>query len=280
MGFIRVRELGLGLEWNATSSHVADVVVDGVTIGISAGNELEVIGTGTLQAVDPAGAIDYTGGTDLACQVDGSTIDISAGNELEVMALGVDTAQLAAKAVTFAKTEGITNLYNLGAPVLADVDRIFLSAAMHDGAYAAAAQPDVPRNITLKRTVVGAADTPGTITITGTDYADAVISEAIVPGATGVTVAGLRAFKTISAIVGAGWVASAPGDEDTVEIGVGTVLGLPAIPPATANVVMGILGIVIQAITVVVHADLSKCTIDMSAGTYDGSKKAYAFVSG
>lgn len=113
----------------------------------------------------------------------------------------------------------------LGSPVVDDVDRIVTSVVMANKTYIIAAQPDVPRNITVTATTDTGADTPGVITVTGTDRADAVITEVIIP-AQGSTIAGLRAFKTVISVVGTGWV-QAGGVSDTITIGVGSLIGLP-----------------------------------------------------
>jgi len=171
----------------------------------------------------------------------------------------------------------LVSLVNLGTPVVADVDRIVTSANMKVGAYTVAAQPDVPRNITATRTVVGDADTPGTLLITGTSVEDKVITETITVGAHGVTVAGVKAFKTVTSVVGAGWVIAT--DNDTITVGVGGVLGLPALVVAAADILLGVLGTTITAHTPLAGGTAEGTTIDMSAGTYDGSKAAMIFVA-
>lgn len=175
---------------------------------------------------------------------------------------------------------GISALVDLGAPVVADVDRIVTSANMKVGSYTIAAQPDVPRNITVTRTAVGAADTGGTVTITGTDAGGNVITESITVGADGVTVAGTKAFKTVTSVVGAGWVISE--GNDTITVGVGDELGLPAAAQAVGDIILGILGVTITAHNPTVTDPPTICgtTVDMSAGTYNGTKHAYVFVKG
>lgn len=127
--------------------------------------------------------------------------------------------------------------FDLGSPVVDDVDRIVTSVNMKVGAYTVAAQPDVPRNITVTETAVGAEDTNGTIVIVGTDIADNVISETITPNA-GVTVAGAKCFKTVTSVTGAGWVI---GDAaDTVTVGVGSLIALPLALTSDALVFAGI----------------------------------------
>ncbi|MFA5880562.1 MAG: hypothetical protein WC834_00075 [Eubacteriales bacterium] len=179
------------------------------------------------------------------------------------------------------KAASASRLYNLGAPVVADVDRIVTVTDMKVGTYTIAAQPDIPRNITVSVTADGTADTMGTITVAGTNYADAVISEVITP-VVGSTVAGVKSFKTVTAITGAGWVIDAGGvpAADDITIGVGTELGLSLSLDVATEMVFGILGTTITAhnATVATPATIEGTTIDMSAGTYDGSKAALIFV--
>jgi len=172
-------------------------------------------------------------------------------------------------------------LYSLGAPVAEDVDRIVTSVDMKVGAYTIAAQPDIARNITVTRTVVDAADTPGTIIVTGTNIAGDIISEVITPGAHGITVYGTKAFKTVASVVGAGW-AKGGTTADTIEVGVGKALGVPVTMSAQADCVLGVLGTAITAVTVAVGtpATLEASTVDMSTGTYNGSKRALVWITG
>lgn len=167
--------------------------------------------------------------------------------------------------------------YALGAPVVADDDRITVSVDMKVGSYTLAAQPDVARNITVTTTAVGTADTQGTITITGTNINGKVITEVITPVA-GTTVAGLKAFKTVTSAVGAGWVIDAvEGTKDTIKIGVGTVIGLPIVIQ-TGDCLLSVLGVAYVVPTVVVNALVENCTLDSSSGTYNGSKALYAVI--
>lgn len=166
--------------------------------------------------------------------------------------------------------------YSLGTPVVADDDKIVVSANMKVGTYTIAAQPDVCRNITVTATAVGTADTMGTITVTGTNILGQVMTEVITPVA-GSTVAGLKAFKTVTSVVGAGWVIDAvEGTNDTIKVGVGTVIGLP-IKILTGDCPLSILGTAIVVPTVTVGA-IEVCTIDASSGTYNGTKALYAVV--
>ena len=167
---------------------------------------------------------------------------------------------------------------DLGKPVVADVDRYVTSANMKVGAYTIAAQPDVPRNITVTNaTGGGAADTLGTITITGTNILDEEITEVITPAAAS-AVAGTKAFKTITSIVGADWVIDTTAD--TITVGCGDELGLPFALTKALDAPFGVLGgtMLACATTVTDPPTVEGTTIDMNAGTYDGAKEAQVLV--
>lgn len=174
-----------------------------------------------------------------------------------------------------------STLVDLGAPVLADVDRIVVSTNMQvTGNYPIAAQPDVCRNLTVTRTVVGGADTPGVLRISGTDYLGNAVQEDIAVGATGVTVPGVVCFKTITQIVSLGWIIDAPAGEDTIVVGVGNLLGIPYdLIVAVTNAPLGILGVALIASGINVTSPYySRRFVDMSGSTYDGSKHAYILI--
>jgi flavin-dependent dehydrogenase len=167
-------------------------------------------------------------------------------------------------------------LVYLGTPILADDDRIVVSANMKNGTYTKAANPDVPRNITVTHTIVATGtDTLGTITIVGTDIEGLPVSEVITPDA-GTTVAGEVIFKTVTSITGAGWVIA--GGNDTIKVGVGTVIGLP-FALNTLSKAVGFLGGTFLEPTIQYSSNVSTCGIDASAGTYDGSKALYVIVA-
>lgn len=131
--------------------------------------------------------------------------------------------------------------FALGSPVVDDVDRIVTSTDMKVGAYAIAAQPDVPRNITVTQTAGDTEDTNGTIVVVGTDIAGNAITETLTPKA-GATVAGAKAFKTVTSVTGVGWVVDGvEATKDTVTVGVGSLIGLPYLLPADSLVIAGTL---------------------------------------
>ena len=126
---------------------------------------------------------------------------------------------------------------NLGAPRAVEVARAVSSTNMVVGAYTVANQPDVPRNVSVSHTAVSTADTLGTILVTGTDYAGDPLTETLTPS-NGTTVNGTKAFRSITSIVGAGWVIAA--GNDTVTLGYGSLIGLP-VQLSGAGTVLGAL---------------------------------------
>jgi hypothetical protein len=109
---------------------------------------------------------------------------------------------------------------NIAAAPTADDNGYVVSVDMKVGAYGLAAT--VPgygaRHVTLKRTVVDAVDTPGTVVVVGKDLAGQALTETLIPGANGVTVTGTQFFKSIVSITGVAWVIGGT-DEDTIIFG-------------------------------------------------------------
>lgn len=153
-------------------------------------------------------------------------------------------------------------------PAALDEDGYVVSENMHVGAYTlAAASPGdgAAHGITLERTVAGGADTPGTIVVTGTDLAGAVITETITPGAHATTVYGTKAFATVTSVVGEGWVIADAAD--TLVVGWGDIIGLPHMLPHN-TVLAACLGDAREATapTVVASATvLSDNTVDLDS---------------
>jgi len=140
-------------------------------------------------------------------------------NEDVVLAATSTTLDVAATKSTYG-----ARLYYLGTPELDDDDQIVTITNMKVGTYTIAANPDVPRVVTLTHAAVGAVDTLGTVTIVGTDSADEELTEVLTP-VNGTKVTGTKAFKTVTSATGAGWVISE--GNDTLIIGTGPALGLP-----------------------------------------------------
>jgi hypothetical protein len=182
-----------------------------------------------------------------------------------------------------------SNLVNLtylscGAPALADDNQFVTTTNMKVGAYTLAAtthSDSLCRNLLVTVTQGGGVnDTMGTLLVTGTDYLNAVLTETITPSANS-TAVGIKCFKTITSIVGAGWARNgAGGSEDTIIIGEGDLIQIPCYISAAADIVLAIFDTaIINAPTVTVHAtDISKNTINATSLTYDGTKKLRVLV--
>ena len=179
----------------------------------------------------------------------------------------------------------------LGTPKVADVDWLVISTHLlvtngTDKVYALAHgdsgdSPALARNVTVKRAADGNSDTGGTIKVTGTSVHGDVITEDILVGADGVVVAGIKAFATVTLVEGVDWVID--GNNDTVEVGFGGLIGLPTDVAATlrdgGHTPDGLVGGVLTVPTIVTDADEpEKNTVDLSGGTFNGSKEAYLLV--
>lgn len=160
---------------------------------------------------------------------------------------------------------------SVGSPAAADIDYIVESTNMKNGAYTIVhGTLDVARNVTVKHTAVGAADTLGKITVAGTDICGAAISEEITPSS-GATVQGTRAFKTIASVTGSGWAINE--GNDTVQVGFGEKLGLPVClsRDTVLNAYLNGVRENTRPTVAVDEADVSKNTVDLSSNL-DGSE--------
>lgn len=171
--------------------------------------------------------------------------------------------------------------YSPGSPAAADDNAYVTSTNMKVGAYTlAATAPDMgARNVTLKRTVNGGADTPGTITVTGTNLAGAVISEVLTPGANNTEVVGSKAFASITSIVGAGWAIADAAD--TIIVGWGDKIGLPDKLSDSAQVLAASLNNAREATapTVAVNATaLESNTVDLNSALNGTAVRVYYVV--
>lgn len=167
-------------------------------------------------------------------------------------------------------------LISLGTPIAADTNYIVESADMKVGTYTIAHQPDVCRrlSVTHTTTVVGT-DTLGTLTFVGTDFDGYTISEIVTPVADS-AVYTTKAYKTITSITGAGWVTA--GGADTIIIGVDARLGLPYDISGSLSVKLGVVGTAIIAPTSYAGGTKEKSMVDISSGTFDGTKQVFVMM--
>jgi hypothetical protein len=148
-------------------------------------------------------------------------------------------------------TLGAGVMYTPGSPALDDVDWFVASVDMKVGAYTLAhTAPDVgARNVTVTQTATGTEDTNGTIVVVGKDLAGNEITETLTPNA-GATVAGAKAFASITSITGVGWVIDgSEGTEDKITVGFGAIIGLPDKLTDAAQILTASLNNAVDAIT-------------------------------
>jgi hypothetical protein len=103
---------------------------------------------------------------------------------------------------------------NLAAATVASANGYVVSVDMKVGAYtlAASAPTSGARHVTITRTVVGGADTPGTVVVVGKDLSGQTITETLIPGAHTILVTGTKFFSSITSITGVGWVTATGND--------------------------------------------------------------------
>lgn len=181
----------------------------------------------------------------------------------------------AEEASLLSKSQGGIDSVFMGAPILADVDRIVTSANWADGALTVAAQPDVPRNVTV--TLTDADDSvSGVCTIIGTDIRGRTITEVqTVVAGVGKAFTGTKIFASVTSATISGTSGAAAGT-DVVTVGVGNVIGTAMDLDSVAVVRAAYLGGTKLTPTLTTGESLSG--LDASAGTYDGSKMLHAFI--
>jgi hypothetical protein len=216
-------------------------------------NTLSDIATASLKSVTGSDTAVVTG----TAGADGY-VAIWDGNGDAITGTVTDTQ--VATAVT-KSTYGM-RMYYLGTPEVDDDDQVVTVENMLVGTYTITASPDVPRVLTLTHVAVGAVDTLGTVTIAGTDVNDEVISEVLTPS-NGATVTGLKAFKTVTSVTGAGWVINE--GNDTIIIGTGPALGLPETVVVSTTNAFAKLALVDEALSAVgTGADAANSTATLT----------------
>lgn len=175
------------------------------------------------------------------------------------------------------KLDKAARLISLGTPVAADDNLIVTIANMKNTTtYTIAAQPDVCRRLSFTHaTVAAGADTLGTLAVIGTDFDGYAISETVTPLAD-TTVYSTKAYASVASIIGTGWVIA--GGNDTIIVGVDARLGLPYDISGSLSVLLGIVGTAIIAPTSYAGGTKEKSMVDISSGTFDGSKSVFVFM--
>lgn len=166
----------------------------------------------------------------------------------------------------------IAETIELGAPALADVDRLLTLRDFTDETVTAfAAQPDVPRNLTLDLTDANSSVLGGKVVITGHAMNGNIITETfIITGAGGTQQhVGTKVFADVTSVVVSGVLGETGADDYT--IGIGDVIGLPfPIKASNAIVKTYFAGAIV---TPTIATGPYKSGVDVSASTYDGSKE-------
>jgi hypothetical protein len=163
----------------------------------------------------------------------------------------------------------------MGAPVLADVDRIVTSIDIAAGAQVIAAQPATPCNLTL--TLTDADDSvTATIVIVGLDPMGRAVTEtAQITLGTGKVWVGTKIFVSVTSITVSALSGEVGGDALTA--GVGSVIGLP-FDIDDADAVQAVYVDNTKVTPAAIATGESTSGINASGATYDGAKLMWAIV--
>ena len=172
-------------------------------------------------------------------------------------------------------TDGAMSVF-MGAPLLADPDRVVDAEDWADGAVAITAQPATPCNLTYLLTDANASITAGICTVVGEDPQGRTITEVFDMSA-GLSLTGTKIFAVVTSVTISGTAGTPAAGTDVLDIGVGNVIGLP-------------FDIDDEDAVVAVYVDNAKTTpdaiatgestsgIDCNGATYDGTKLMWALV--
>jgi hypothetical protein len=141
---------------------------------------------------------------------------------------------------------------------------IALTASAQPTVTAGITQPDFPRVLTAKGNASGIA---GDVVITGTNFADAVITDTIALSGSS-EVVGAKAFKTVTSIA---YPAETNAGTDTVSIGRADKYGFPEAIPNASLVLAKTFDGAVDAGTVTAAATVEGSVYD-PAGTVNGAK--------
>lgn len=214
-------------------------------------------------------------GDGLMLKADGSVV-----NAHGQLVLGADSYRAFLYAKYLGRMDQAGRLFSLGAVAVASATAVHAAITGGLAALEVTADitnPDFPRSLTITPGGTTADVAACSIVIEGTDYDGNVIQEsfAFAANATAATV-GAKAFKTVTKIS----IPIQDGEAATFAVGIGNKIGLPFAMDAASEIMLGILGTTITAHNPVVTSPvtLAGSTIDMSAGTYNGTKVAMVFL--
>lgn len=159
----------------------------------------------------------------------------------------------------------------LGAPVVADDDRIVVPVDIANGPQVIAAQPDVPRNLTATLTDANNTVTAATLTIVGKTPQGATVTETANLTQLKAGWVGKVIYHSIASVTVSGVTGTVGAGTDQLKVGVGNVIGLPAPLSIDSQVKAVSLGAVPVA-SPVVATGLNSSGVDASAATYNGTK--------
>jgi hypothetical protein len=116
--------------------------------------------------------------------------------------------------------------YDLNVPTEgADTDQIVASVNLTNTTFTIAAQPDVPRNVTITVTDTTPSIIAGTITITGTDVNGTTITEVLDMAGPTLTFTGTKVFVSVTSVVSADATVLGGAGDETIIVGTGSVVG-------------------------------------------------------
>jgi hypothetical protein len=219
----------------ATSGTFTSAYPDGGVLGAyRSGKEHKLIVAGKLYSAPEDFGVAYTSSTVITITWRATnTLPANASWRLQMDKGGAEAPAGVNRAVILTPLR-----INLGAPITADVDGVsvvqLVGAAGNltiTGAQATGgvATLDVPRNVTL--TAATTNHSARTFTVTGTDEYGAALVETIA-GPNANTVAGVKAFKTVTQVAVDGAIAT-----NGVSVGFGDLLGLPVFVDAVSMLI-------------------------------------------